>query len=68
MQNDTTETVTWPQLAIGLYDQLTKRNAEITYEFDKMQVGVPRSAEPDAPHAQWSVDGTLRIRTRNLDS
>jgi len=28
------ETTTWPDLAIGLYDRLTGRNAEIIYEFE----------------------------------
>lgn len=28
------ETQTWPDLAIGLYDKLTGRNAEITYEVE----------------------------------
>ncbi len=60
-------TTTWPQLAIGLYDQLTGRNAEIAYQFEKMHVGVPSHAGDDAKHALWTLDGTLRIRTRNLE-
>lgn len=56
---------TWPELAIGLYDQLTERNAEITYEFDGMEIGVPGSAEPGSPKASWKVDGAIRVRTRN---
>ena len=65
MQNDIR---TWPELAIGLYDQLTSRNAEITYEFDDVRVGVPRSSEPEAPQANWSVSGSVSIRTRNLQT
>lgn len=64
MQNDTT---TWPELAIGLYDKLTGRGAEITYEFDGMRIGVPRSVEPDGPRAEWTVTGAVRIRTRNVE-
>ncbi len=30
------DTLNWPDLAIGLYDRLTGRGSEITYEFDKM--------------------------------
>lgn len=59
---------TWPELAIGLYDQLTQRGAEITYEFDSVRVGVPRTAEPNAPQADWRIDGTLRIRTRDQEA
>ena len=61
------DTRTWPELAIGLYDALTGRNAEITYEFEKMQVHVPSSASDDASHAVWKLDGTVRIRTRDMD-
>ena len=60
-----TETQTWPELAIGLYEQLTQRNAEITYEFDDFQVAVPSSARPDAVSAPWRMQGTLRIHTRD---
>lgn len=35
------ETQTWPELAIGLYDKLTGRNAKITYDFENMEIHVP---------------------------
>jgi hypothetical protein len=59
-------TTTWPELAIGLYDKLTGRGAEITYEFDNLDVFVPKSASPDAEQARWKLNGTLKIRTRDL--
>ena len=34
-------THTWPDLAIGLYDRLTGNNAEIIYEFERMNISVP---------------------------
>lgn len=58
-------TTTWPELAIGLYDKLTGRNAEITYEFDNLEVAVPSGTGGDAEHAHWKLNGTLRIRTRD---
>ncbi len=58
------ETKTWPELAIGLYDRLTGRGAEIEYEFEEMQVQVPSKVGEDAEHAHWQVDGTVRITTR----
>ena len=57
---------TWPDLAIDLYDKLTGRGAEITYEFDDLEVNVPGGTAPDAPHARWKVNGELKIRTRDL--
>lgn len=62
---DTTDTRTWPDLAIGLYDRLTDRNAEIVYDFDNMEIGVPSSTTSSAERATWKLNGTLRIATRN---
>ncbi len=56
---------TWPDLAIQLYDRLTGRNAEITYEMENLQLSVPSSTADDAPAARWVVDGTLKVRTRD---
>lgn len=67
MQETNNDTRDWPELAIGLYDQLTKRKAEITYQFKDMTVGVPSSTSPNADHAHWKLDGDLVIRTRDLD-
>ena len=61
------ETQTWPDLAISLYDRLTGRNAEITYDFDEMEVDVPSQAGSDADHARWRVDGTITVSTREQD-
>jgi len=61
------ETTTWPDLAISLYDRLTGRGAEIIYEFDEMEVQVPSGTGEDAEHAEWHVDGTVRITTRERE-
>ena len=59
------DTHTWPELAIGLYDKLTGRDAEITYGFENFELNVPSSASDDAEHARWKMNGTVRISTRN---
>jgi hypothetical protein len=56
---------TWPDLAIGLYDKLTGRGAEITYEFKDLEVFVPSDASDSAVHAKWRVNGTVKIRTKD---
>lgn len=61
------ETTTWPDLAIGLYDRLTGRGAEIIYDFDDMEVQVPSGTGDDAEHANWRLDGTVTITTRERD-
>lgn len=56
---------TWPELAIGLYDQLTQRNAEIAYCFDNLEVGIPSSTSDAADTAHWHLNGTLRVTTKS---
>jgi hypothetical protein len=62
---DAQHTTNWPDLAIGLYDRLTGRNAEITYDFDDMHVKIPSGTGPNVEHAEWILTGTLKIRTRD---
>ncbi|QEG21046.1 hypothetical protein [Mariniblastus fucicola] len=59
-------TKNWPDLAIGLYDRLTGANAEITYGFEDMKVKVPSGTGESAEHANWELNGTLKIRTNNV--
>ena len=63
--NDRVGTTTWPELGIGLYDKLTGRNAEITYEFVNMEVEIPSSTGPNAQRAPWKLNGMLKIRTQD---
>jgi hypothetical protein len=66
-ESRTNETRTWPDLAMTLYDRLTGRGAEISYEFEDLEVDVPNKAGDDPDHAHWRMDGTLRITTRERD-
>jgi hypothetical protein len=59
----TGETKNWPDLVAGLFEMLTGREAEITYEFDELQVGVPSRTGPAAERAHWTLNGRLVIRT-----
>ncbi len=63
MIEHTEDTTTWPELGIALYDKLTGRDAEITYEFENLEVSVPSSASPEASHANWKLNGTLKVKT-----
>ena len=58
-------TKTWPELAIGLYEKLTEKNAIITYSFDDMSIHVPSGTGESCTHAHWIINGTLRISTEN---
>ena len=59
------QTREWSELAISLYDKLTGRNAEISYEADNMEVWVPSGVGDEASQAKWKVNGTLKIRARD---
>ena len=65
MTDTETATTTWPDLAIGLYDKLTGRNAEITYEFENLEVSVPSSTSDQAAHANWKLNGIVKISARD---
>lgn len=65
MSSERTNTQNWPDLAIGLYDRLTGRDAEITYEFDNLDVQVPSRTGGDAEHAHWNLQGKIRVSTRS---
>lgn len=58
------KTADWPELAIGLYDRLTGRKAEIAYEFDDMHVQIPSGTGGNVEHAEWILNGTMKISTR----
>ncbi len=55
----------WPDLAIGLYDRLNERDAEIIYDFEDFELSVPSVADDTAQLAPWKVNGKLRITTKN---
>ncbi|ACV11032.1 conserved hypothetical protein [Halorhabdus utahensis DSM 12940] len=66
-ENTIEETTNWPELAVGLYDRLTGRGAEIVYDFEDLDVAVPSKVGEDAEHAHWHVDGTVRVTTNERE-
>ena len=63
--SDVNTTKTWPELAIGLFDQLTSRQAEIACKFDNLEVGIPGSTGTNAERATWKLNGTISVTTRS---
>ena len=59
----TEHTTNWPDLAMGLYERLTGKNAVIAYKFSDMHVKIPSGTGPEAEHAEWVLNGTIKIRT-----
>lgn len=60
-------TETWAELALSLYERLTGRGAEITYDFDDLEVDVPSHMGKDPQYAHWRVNGSVSVRTRDAD-
>ncbi|WP_041393872.1 hypothetical protein [Photobacterium profundum] len=67
MADANNNTTNWPELAGALYDKLTERHAELTYEFDKIEIGVPSNTGDKSDHSTWTVNGSISIRGRNLE-
>lgn len=61
------DTTNWPELAGAIYDKLTERHAELTYDFDNIEISVPSGAGEKSPHSTWKLNGSISVRGRNLE-
>lgn len=57
----TEHTTNWPSLVIGLHEQLMSKNAVISYNFVDIYVNVSCGTGPEAKHAEWGLNGSLKI-------
>lgn len=62
--NDKAEKVTWPDFAIVLFDLLTGRKAEVTWEFENLEVHVSIATGMNTEYAVWKLNGILKVRAR----
>ncbi len=60
-----TKEATWPDFAAGLYDKLSGRGTQISYEFDDLSVFIPSKLGEDSDHFLWKMNGTIRISTED---
>ena len=58
----------WPGLAVGLYDKLTGRNAEIAYNFNNFELLIPSATGEDVKHASWRMNGSSSSSRRDCCS
>lgn len=54
----------WPEAATDLFDLLTGRHAEVTYQLDDLEISVPMETGSEADHAHWKINGTIKVRAR----
>jgi hypothetical protein len=61
-------TQTWPGMAAELFDLLSGRRAEITCQFENMEVHVPTHSHAPGTisplYALWKFNGAITIRAR----
>ncbi len=62
MSDNKENTRSWEDLAIGLYDKLTGRNAVIDYTFTDFKVGVPKETG-SKELTEWTLNGKVSITT-----
>ncbi len=55
---------TWPEAATDLFDLLTGRHAEVTYQLDDLEISVPMESGLESDHALWKLNGTIKVRSR----
>lgn len=61
-----TAQATWPDFAAGLYDKLSGKGSQITYEFENLDIFVP-SKLGEADHFHWKLNGTIRMSTQDQE-
>ena len=62
--NDRVEKTTWPEVAVILFDLLSGRKAEVTWEFERMEIHVPITTGSNTEYAIWKLNGVLKVRAR----
>jgi hypothetical protein len=57
----------WANLLTDLFDRLTGKGAEISYNFERLEIDIPRASGPQGQElgsAKWEVNGRLTITAR----
>lgn len=60
-----------PEIIKQIVDKLTGKDMEVTYDFQNLEIDVPRVAGPDGKElgsAKWKVNGKFVLSTALLDT
>ena len=63
-EKSTEQATQWANLLTELFDRLTGRGTEISYNFQKLEIDLPRAAGPqgsDLGSARWVINGRVAI-------
>ena len=61
----------WTNLLTDLFDRLTGKGAEISYNFERLEIDIPKAAGPQGQElgsAKWLVNGRVTITARTQTS
>lgn len=59
----------WPSILKEVVDKLTGKNMQVTYDFDNLEIEVPKVTGPGGKEmgsAKWRIDGKLKLSTEIL--
>ncbi|MDX5347778.1 MAG: hypothetical protein LPK19_11080 [Hymenobacteraceae bacterium] len=55
-----------PEMVAAFYNKLSGGSAEVTLNFDNLEVEVPNTASADQKPTRWRVNGSLCVRTGSV--
>ena len=61
----------FPEIIKQIVDKLTGKDMEVTYDFQNLQIDVPRVSGPDGKElgsAQWKINGKFVLSTALLNN
>lgn len=60
----------WPSILNEVVDKLTGKNMQVTYDFDNLEIEVPKVTGPGGKEmgsAKWRIGGKLTLSTELLE-
>jgi hypothetical protein len=60
----------WSEVVSDLVDKLTGKDMEVTYDFDNLEVDIPKATGPEGKElgsARWKINGKFIISTQLND-
>jgi len=64
-------TSNWSDIVGGIVDKLTGKDMEVTYDFDNLEVDIPKATGPEGKElgsAKWKINGKFIISTQLHDN
>lgn len=61
----------WSDIVRDIVDKLTGKDMEVTYDFDNLEVDIPKATGPEGKElgsAKWKINGKFIISTQLHDS